>query len=102
MVERRRELDFKDSYTYRNVLSQLDHQIKTFLPVLRDYESIFPGDRKEVYQTIKNLFDSGRWNNDFYQLKDDVTKCFEMNFTCEFCGIYRAIEPKCNKCDREF
>lgn len=23
------------------------------------------------------------------------------DFTCEFCGIYTASKPRCNKCERE-
>ena len=22
-------------------------------------------------------------------------------FTCEFCGVYKACKPKCNKCEKE-
>jgi len=25
----------------------------------------------------------------------------DIEFTCEFCGIYTASEPRCNKCEKE-
>jgi hypothetical protein len=24
------------------------------------------------------------------------------DYTCEFCGVYSANKPKCNKCEEEF
>jgi len=102
MVERRREFDLTDRYIYRHSISQLDHEIKILLPIFRDEESIFPKDRKEVYQTIKNFFNTGRWDEEFIKIRDDVTRCFEMDFICDDCGDYRAIEPMCNKCYKSF
>ena len=37
---------------------------------------------------------------------DDVSEYTERNaenieFTCEFCGVYTASKPRCNKCERE-
>lgn len=102
LIESKCAMDFKDSYRFRNSISESNCQIKTLLPILRDVDAILPNDREDVYLILKNLFNNGRWDKSFYELVDKITHHFEMNFTCEFCGIYRAIKPKCNKCDREF
>jgi len=102
-VERyRRELDIKDSYTFRHISSDLDNEIKALLPILRDVDAVIPTDRKDVYEIIKELFNQGQWEKEFRELRNDITKCYEHNFTCEFCGVYRAFEARCNECNQKF
>ena len=35
------------------------------------------------------------------KLKDVPKEDKRFWFTCEFCGIYKAYKPKCNKCEKE-
>ena len=60
-AERRRELDFKDSYRYRNIISDLEYDIIFCLDLLGDSESIPQELHPIIIQIIESSFRFGRW-----------------------------------------
>lgn len=79
----RRNLDWRDSYRFRDTLATLEDQLKKLLPIFKDIGNVPMDHRNIIHQEINKLFNHGRWGKEWYELKNEIVGLYELPISDE-------------------
>ena len=77
IAKKRREWDFKDSYTYNRLISDADSELKRWMEILRCKDDIPEFFYPLVVKSLREAFYYGRWPGEISELAKEIIGLYE-------------------------